>query len=98
MSQTPTATVDVTSIIRIDHDEAMHITAVENGKFGDMMRALSPEQWSTQTECTRWDVRAMAAHLVGSAASQASPREFSARSAAASPSAKNSIRRSGGTE
>jgi uncharacterized protein (TIGR03083 family) len=76
MSQTPTATVDVTSIIRIDHDEAMHITAVENGKFGDMMRALSPEQWSTQTECTRWDVRAMAAHLVGSAASQASPREF----------------------
>jgi uncharacterized protein (TIGR03083 family) len=37
---------------------------------------MSPEQWSTQTECTRWDVRAMAAHLVGSAASQASPREF----------------------
>lgn len=76
MNQTPTATVDVASITRIDHDEAMKITAVENRKFGDMMRALSPEQWSTQTECTRWDVRAMAAHIVGSAASQASPREF----------------------
>jgi len=76
MNQTPTATVDVASIARIDHDEAMEITAVENRKFGDMMRALSPEQWSTQTECTRWDVRAMAAHVVGSAASQASPREF----------------------
>ena len=54
----------------------MQITAVENGKFGDMMCALSPEQWSTQTECTRWDIRAMAAHVVGSAASQTSPREF----------------------
>ncbi len=76
MNQTPTTTVDITSITRIDHDEAMRITAVENAKFGDLMRSLSPEQWSLPTECTRWDVRAMAAHLVGSAASQASPREF----------------------
>jgi uncharacterized protein (TIGR03083 family) len=76
MNQTPTTTIDVTSIMRIDHDEAMRITAVENAKFGDLMRSLSPEQWSQPTECTRWDVRAMAAHLVGSAASQASPREF----------------------
>ncbi len=76
MNQTPTATVDVTSITRIDHDEAMQITAVENRKFGELMSALSPAQWSTQTECILWDVRAMAAHLVGSAASQASPREF----------------------
>jgi uncharacterized protein (TIGR03083 family) len=28
------------------------------------------------TDCTRWDVRALAAHVVGSAAGQASPREF----------------------
>lgn len=76
MSETPTATVDVTSIARIDHDEAMRLTAVENAKFADLMRSLTPEQWRTQTECTLWDVRAIAAHLVGSAASQASPREF----------------------
>ena len=76
MNQTPTATVNVAQIPRIEHDEAMRITAVENRKFGDLMRALSTEQWSIQTECTRWDVRAMAAHVVGSAASQASPREF----------------------
>lgn len=76
MNQTPRETVNVQSIARIGHDEAMQITAVENRKFGDTMRALSPEQWSTPTECSRWDVRAMAAHLVGSAASQASPREF----------------------
>lgn len=52
MNQTPTTTVDITLITRIDHEEAMKITAVENRKFGDMLRSLSPEQWSTQTECT----------------------------------------------
>jgi uncharacterized protein (TIGR03083 family) len=76
VNQTPTATVDVTSIARIDHHEAMQITAVENRKLGELIEALGPTQWSTQTECTLWDVRAMVAHLVGSAASQASPREF----------------------
>ena len=76
MNQTPTATIDVASITRIDHDEAMRITAVENRKFAELMESLSPTQWSTLTECTLWDVRAMAAHLVGSAAGQASPREF----------------------
>ncbi|MEJ7800070.1 MAG: maleylpyruvate isomerase family mycothiol-dependent enzyme, partial [Ilumatobacter sp.] len=76
MNKTSTTSVDVTSITRIDHEEAMKVAAVENRKFGDVMRALSPEQWRTQTECTRWDVRSMAAHVVGSAASQASPREF----------------------
>jgi uncharacterized protein (TIGR03083 family) len=73
---TPTGTVDIASITRVGHAEAMQITAVENQRFGDLMRALSHDQWGAQTECTRWDVRAMAAHLVGSAASQASPREF----------------------
>jgi len=76
VNQAPTATIDVTSITRIDHDEAMQITAVENRKFAEMMASLSPAQWSTPTECTLWDVRAMASHLVGSAASQTSPREF----------------------
>lgn len=76
MNPTPTATIDVSSITRIGHDEAMEITAVENRKFADLMRSLTPDEWSTQTECTLWDTRAMAAHVVGSAASQASPREF----------------------
>ena len=76
MNQTPARTIDVSSIARIDHDEAMDITAIENRKFAELMASLSPTQWTTQTECTLWDVRAMAAHLVGSAASQASPREF----------------------
>ncbi|HUC32778.1 MAG TPA: maleylpyruvate isomerase family mycothiol-dependent enzyme [Ilumatobacteraceae bacterium] len=67
---------DVSSVTRVDHDEAMRITAVEYRKFADLMRSLSPDEWAAQTNCTLWDVRAMCAHIVGSAASQRSPREF----------------------
>lgn len=69
-------TQDVTTIARIDHDEAMALTLVEDERFERQMRSLTPEQWATPTECDLWDVRAMAAHLVGSAASQISPIEM----------------------
>ena len=68
--------VDVTAIDRITHDEAMAITAVENRKFAEQLRSLGPDDWSAATDCERWDVRATAAHVVGSAAGQISPREF----------------------
>lgn len=67
---------DVSSIVRIGHDEAMAITRRENEKFATTIRELTPEQWAAPTECERWDVRAMVAHVVGSAAGQVSPREF----------------------
>jgi uncharacterized protein (TIGR03083 family) len=73
MTSTPT---DVTSIERITHDEAMAITAVENRKFADQLRSLDTDDWARPTACELWDVRAMAAHVVGAAAAQISPREF----------------------
>jgi uncharacterized protein (TIGR03083 family) len=71
-----TTVQDVTTITRIGHDEAMAITAVEAERLTSQMRSLTPAQWATSTECDLWDVRAMAAHLVGSAASQISPIEM----------------------
>jgi uncharacterized protein (TIGR03083 family) len=71
-----TSTVDVATIARIRHDEAMRIAEVENRKFGAALRALGAHDWAKPTDCSRWDVRALAAHVVGSAAGQASPREF----------------------
>jgi uncharacterized protein (TIGR03083 family) len=71
-----TSTVDVTTIARIKHAEAMEIAEVENRKFGAALRALDTDDWAKPTDCARWDVRALAAHVVGSAAGQASPREF----------------------
>src|SRR5690348_4854912 len=68
--------IDVKAIPRIKHAEAMRIAAVENVKFDAAMRDLQPADWSKSTDCARWDVQALAAHVVGSAAGQASPREF----------------------
>ena len=68
--------VDVTAVPRIAHAEAMQIAAEENRRFGAALRALQPADWAKPTDCERWDVKALAAHVVGSAAGQASPREF----------------------
>jgi len=68
--------VDVATIDRITHHEAMAITAVENRKFAEQLRSLDAADWAAPTDCERWDVRAMAAHVVGAAAGQISPREF----------------------
>jgi len=80
--------VDVSTIPRITHDEAMMRTAVENRRFTEQLRGLDASDWTTPTDCDRWDVRAMAAHVVGSAASQISPREFVRQVRAGRPAGK----------
>ncbi|HEX8770148.1 MAG TPA: maleylpyruvate isomerase family mycothiol-dependent enzyme [Acidimicrobiales bacterium] len=70
------APIDVTTIQRITHGEAMRVTAVENQRFSDLLHSFDVDDWTKPTECVLWDVRSLAAHLVGSAAAQASPREF----------------------
>ena len=69
-------TVEVRSIPRIQHLEAMQIAAVENRKFADALKDLQPGDWTKPTDCSRWDVHALVAHVIGAAAGQASPREF----------------------
>ena len=67
---------DVASIPPIGHREAMAITAEENVRFASLLESLTAGEWSHQTDCTRWDVRAMVIHCIGSADAQASVREF----------------------
>ena len=66
----------VASIPPIGHREAMSITAEENVRFASLIESLTPDEWARQTDCTRWDVRAMVIHCIGSADGQASVREF----------------------
>jgi uncharacterized protein (TIGR03083 family) len=73
---TQSAICDVRTIPRIDHGEAMRITAAENRNFAEQLRRFGPDDWAKPTDCVLWDVRALAAHVVGAAAAQASPREF----------------------
>jgi len=42
------AAIDVTTIERITHDEAMAIAAVENRKFLEQLRSLDADDWSQQ--------------------------------------------------
>lgn len=71
-----TTAVDVTTIPRIMHAEAMRLADVEARRVAATLRNLEPADWAKPTDCPRWDVRALVAHMVGSAAGQASPREF----------------------
>jgi uncharacterized protein (TIGR03083 family) len=73
---TTTTTIEVAALPRLQHDEAMSIAAVESRKFASQLRGLGPEDWARPTDCARWDVRGVAAHVIGSAAGQASLREF----------------------
>ena len=58
------------------HAEAMRIAVVEVHKVAATLRNFEAGDWTKPTDCPRWDVRALAAHMVGSAAGQVSPREF----------------------
>jgi uncharacterized protein (TIGR03083 family) len=65
----------VDTIARIDHDEAMVLAAHEFDRTVDVLRALDADDWSRPTDCSAWDVRALALHLLGAAAANASLRE-----------------------
>lgn len=88
---------DVATIPRIKHAEAMQLAAEENRRFAAALRALQPADWTLQTDCARWDVKALAAHVIGSAAGQASPASSSGRCAPVSRSSRRSEPSTGGT-
>lgn len=48
-----------------DRDLAAGLAQVEYERVADLFDRLTPEQWSMQTDCPGWDVRAMAGHMLG---------------------------------
>jgi uncharacterized protein (TIGR03083 family) len=54
---------------------AMRLAAAEYDRCAETFRALSPPQWARPTDCPAWDVRQMAAHMLGMAEMAASIRE-----------------------
>ena len=75
MAQAGTA-IDITTVRRLGHGEAMGLAEAEFDRMVDLLRSLRPEEWGTPTACELWDVRAMVAHVVGMAEAQASFRQF----------------------
>ena len=68
--------VPVSTIPRIGHQEAMSITAEENNRFHRLLLQVEPDQWHLPTDCTRWDVRDIAVHVIATAEAAASLAEF----------------------
>jgi uncharacterized protein (TIGR03083 family) len=54
---------------------AMRLAATEYERCVEAFRILSPAQWATPTDCPAWDVRQLAAHMLGMAEMAASIRE-----------------------
>jgi uncharacterized protein (TIGR03083 family) len=54
---------------------AMRLAATEYDRCAEAFRFLSPAQWATPTDCPAWDVRQMAAHMLGMVEMAASIRE-----------------------
>ncbi|WP_432522657.1 maleylpyruvate isomerase family mycothiol-dependent enzyme [Kineococcus sp. SYSU DK006] len=73
---TPTAVVQALDVPAIGHEEAMDLARVEDERLLALLRTLTPDDWTRPTDCTRWRVRELVQHLIGSAAAQASPVEL----------------------
>jgi uncharacterized protein (TIGR03083 family) len=54
---------------------AMRLAAAEYDRCAETFRSLTPAQWALPTDCPAWDVRQVAAHMLGMAEMAASIRE-----------------------
>lgn len=59
-----------------DRQRAMREAEEAYRRFAEAAAGLAPEQWSLPTDCTGWDVRTMAGHVLGAMRSAASVREL----------------------
>ncbi|HLG01573.1 MAG TPA: maleylpyruvate isomerase family mycothiol-dependent enzyme [Acidimicrobiia bacterium] len=82
-----TATL-IETIAPIARTDARELAATEHGRLTDLLRTLSPDDWSQATDCPLWDVRAMAGHSVGMMADFTSFRSLMRRMRAATKASK----------
>jgi uncharacterized protein (TIGR03083 family) len=59
----------------LDRAVALRLAATEYQRCIDVFRALTPAQWQAPTCCPAWDIRQMAAHMLGMMEMAASIRE-----------------------
>jgi hypothetical protein len=58
-------TIAVDAIPALGHDEAMRLAEAEYDRLLTVVDRLRHEDWSRQTDCTAWDVKAMLGHVLG---------------------------------
>lgn len=60
----------------LDRNTALELARTEYDAILPVLRDLRPDEWRLPTDCAGWDVRAMVAHLVGSAEDGARLRAY----------------------
>lgn len=61
----------------LDRRTAMRLAATEYQRCEELLRSLDSRGWAAPTACPAWDVRQMAAHMLGMVEMAASIREGS---------------------
>lgn len=59
----------------LERSTALRLAATEYQRCAALFRSLRPEDWTARTECPDWDVRQMAAHMLGMVEMAAALRE-----------------------
>jgi uncharacterized protein (TIGR03083 family) len=70
-------------ISTLDRPTLMRLASTEYDRVATMFASLSDDDWARPTDCPDWDVRAMAAHMLGMVEMAASIREGSRQQKAA---------------
>ena len=71
-----TLTTHVDDVPALVRPEAGVLAATENQRVLEVLRSLRDEDWAKQTDCPAWDVRALAAHVLGGIEAFATFREW----------------------
>jgi uncharacterized protein (TIGR03083 family) len=73
MNTTSTA---VSAIQRLERPECTTLAALEYHRVCELLAGLDESDWSLPTDCQDWDVRAIAGHILGMAATFSSLRQL----------------------
>lgn len=77
------------TIPAITRHEMQGLATTEYARIADQLRSLTSEDWSKPTDCSLWDVRAMAGHNIGMMNDFTSFRNLMRRMRAATKAAKS---------
>jgi uncharacterized protein (TIGR03083 family) len=56
---------DIAEVPLIQRPESIELARTESARMARALRALDDDAWSAPTDCTLWDVRDMAGHVLG---------------------------------
>jgi uncharacterized protein (TIGR03083 family) len=66
----------VEGIVPIQRSDVRAIASAENRRVYELIASLEGDDWAQPTDCTLWDVRALASHVLGGLEVFGSVREF----------------------